>query len=180
MKSKQIVFLAQTAVMLALLIGVQFATRSFGQFVTGSLVNLILLVSALAIGVGGGLVVAVLSPFFAVLVGMGPAFLQIVPFMAVGNAILVLVAQFSRKPLAGKGMKNIFAAAAGLAAAAAAKFGFLWIGLVVVALPMIPGITENQVAAISTAFTWPQLVTALLGGMLAMTIVPLLNKALKK
>ena len=39
--------LCRTAIFLALLIAVQFVTRSMGQYVTGSLVNLVLIAAAL-------------------------------------------------------------------------------------------------------------------------------------
>ena len=54
--------LCRTAIFLALLIAVQFVTRSMGQYVTGSLVNLILIASGLMCGLWGGLAVAVLCP----------------------------------------------------------------------------------------------------------------------
>ena len=81
--------LCRTAIFLALLIAVQFVTRSMGQYVTGSLVNLILIASGLMCGLWGGLAVAVLSPICAFFIGIGPAFPQVVPAVALGNAVLV-------------------------------------------------------------------------------------------
>jgi len=180
MKLKKILF---TAIMLAFLIGVQFATSPIGmplgQFVTGALVNLILLVTVFTVGLGGSLVVAVASNALAFLAGIGPALPQVIPFVAAANAILVSVASLVRRQIAGKGIKNKLLAAAGLAGAGAAKTLFLWVGLVLIALPLIPGIQEPQIAMLSAAFTWPQLVTSLSGGALAMLIMPLLQKALK-
>ena len=83
--------LCRTAIFLALLIAVQFVTRSMGQYVTGSLVNLILIASGLMCGLWGGLAVAVLSPICAFFIGIGPAFPQVVPAVALGNAVLVLL-----------------------------------------------------------------------------------------
>ena len=180
MKDKRVIYITQTAVMLALLIGTQYFTRSFGQFVTGSLVNFILLASTFLIGIRGGLAVAVLSPFLAFLAGIGPAFIQITPLMAAGNTVLVIIAQLVRKNMAGKSIKDVVSAAAGLIAAGAAKTGFLWLGITVIVLPLIPGLNERQIAVISAAFSWPQLVTALIGGALAMLIVPVLKKAITK
>jgi hypothetical protein len=178
--NKQALFITQTAVMLALLFGAQLVTRAFGQFVTGSIVNMILLICTFLVGTGGGLIVAVISPILAFSVGMGPAFIQIVPFIAAGNAILVIFAQFGRKYVAVGGKKESLIAAVFLAAAGLAKTLFLWIGLVIIVLPMIPGLKEQQVAIIGAAFTWPQFVTAMIGGALAMLIVPPLKKALAK
>ena len=179
MKNRQIAFITQTAVMLALLVGAQFITRSFGQFVTGALVNLILLVSIFTVGLGGGLTVAVVSPFLAFMVGIGPAFIQVVPFVAVGNAILVITAYVVRNHIVRKSLKGKAITALGLIAASSAKTLFLWIGLVIIALPLIPGINEKQITVISAAFSWPQLITALVGSALAMVVTPLLKTAIK-
>ena len=177
--NKKALFITQTAVMLALLIGAQFATRGFSTFVTGSLVNMILLISTFIIGRSSGLVVAILSPPLAFLAGIGPAFIQIIPFMAIGNVILVLIASLVSKYMGKGNKKDIIFAAIGLIAAAVAKMTFLWVALVIIALPMIPGLNERQIAMVSAAFSWPQGVTASIGGILAMTIVPILKKALK-
>ena len=48
---KKTVWIARTAVCLALLIAIQFLTKSLGQLVTGSCVNLVLAIAAL---IGGG------------------------------------------------------------------------------------------------------------------------------
>lgn len=181
MKNNKISYITQTAVMLALLIGVQLITRSFGQFITGSMVNLILLVSVFIIGIYGGVTVAVLSPLLAFLAGVGPAFIQIIPFIALGNALFVIVAWLiARNFMVKLSTRDIVLSSAGLVAASVSKFLFLWLGIVLIALPLIPGIKEKQIAVISVAFSWPQLITALIGSVLAMIIVPLLKKALSK
>jgi hypothetical protein len=181
MKNNKITYITQTAVMLALLIGSQFITRSFGQFVTGSIVNLILLVSVFIIGIYGGLTIAVLSPVLAFLSGIGPAFIQIIPFIAIGNVLFVTIAWLIAKNFIGNlSTKGIMISSIGLIAASASKFLFLWIGVVMVALPLIPGIKEKQIAIISASFSWPQLITALIGSMLAMMIIPPLKKAIIK
>jgi len=180
MRNNKINYITQTAVMLALLIGAQIITRSFGQFVTGSIVNLILLVSVFIIGIYGGVTIAVLSPILAFLAGIGPAFIQIIPFIAIGNVLFVTIAWLIAKNYIAKVNKNGFVISSiGLIAASVVKFLFLWIGLVVIALPLIPGIKEKQVAVIGAAFSWPQLVTALIGSILAIMIVPHLKKAIK-
>ena len=74
-----------TAVLLALLIVLQWATKSLGQFVTGSCVNCILAVAALVVGWEGGLAIALVSPFMAFLLNIGPKNIAVVPAIAVGN-----------------------------------------------------------------------------------------------
>jgi len=90
---------------------------------------------------------------------------------------LVIVARFVSKNMAKSNMKDLIFSAIGLMIASTAKFLFLWIAIVIIALPLIPGIKEQQIAVISVAFTWPQLVTALIGSGLSMMVVPLLKRA---
>lgn len=72
-------WITQTAALLALLIILQLATRSAGQLVTGSCVNAVLALAALIAGLSSSLTVAVLSPFLAFALGVGPKLLPIVP-----------------------------------------------------------------------------------------------------
>ena len=161
-------FVACTAVLIALLVGLQFATRPLGQFVTGSCVNLVLAVAVLCCGPASGLTVALLSPFFAFLLGIGPAFIQIVPFIALANAVYVLLIHFL-------GRKNRFAA---LGTAAVCKFAVLYLLVAKLLVPTL-GLPDAKMSVVSTGFSWPQLVTALIGGLLAAEIAPLVKKAVK-
>ena len=51
--------------------------------------------------------------------------------------------------------------------------------LVLLLLPLL-GLPEKQVAMMSAMFSWPQLVTALIGSFLAVTISPAIRKALHR
>ena len=165
MKNKTF-WIAETAVMIALLVALQWATKALGQFVTGSCVNLVLGVSTLVGGVWCGAV--------AFLVGVGPAKLAIVPFIAVGNLVLVLVLRFiaGGKPL---GLRSYLA----VAAAAVCKFVVLFLLVTKVAIPAL-NLPEAAASAMSASFSWPQLVTAAIGGVIAVTIAPAIRKALKR
>ena len=159
--NKKTLWITETAVMIALLVALQWATKPLGQFVTGSCVNLVLGVSVLVGGLWCGLTVALVSPFFAFLLGIGPAFLPIVPMVAVGNMVLVVILHLlaSRDKIA---IRSYLAVAVG----AVTKFLALWLLIVKLVLPTL-GLAEKQVAAISASFSWPQLVTAAIGGVLA-------------
>ena len=61
--------------------------------------------------------------------------------------------------------------------AAAAKFLVLYLGIVKLAVPVILGLPEPQATVISGTFSLPQLVTALLGGILALPVTQVLKKA---
>ena len=113
--------LTRAALLIALLVAVQYLTKSMGQFVTGSCVNLILAVAALVGGLWCGAAVAVISPFCAFLLGIGTPILRLVPAIALGNLVLVTVLALLDKRLRFRG-----ANAAGVAAAAVCKFAVLW------------------------------------------------------
>ena len=173
---KKTTWIAQTAVCLALLIAVQFFTRSFGQLVTGSCVNLVLAIASLIGGVWSGVTVAILSPFCAYLLGIGPAFLPMVPCVSLGNAVYavlfgILVGKFLQK-------KKLAAAYGSMALAAAAKFVTLYVVLVRLVAPAV--VPAAKLSAVTASFTWPQLITAAIGGVLACLIAPVLRRALEK
>ena len=140
MKNKTF-WIAETAVMIALLVALQWVTKPLGQFVTGSCVNLVLV---------------------------------IVPFIAVGNLVLVLLLHFiaGGKPL---GLRSYLA----VAAAAVCKFVVLFLLVTKVAIPSL-NLPEAAAATMSASFSWTQLVTAAIGGVIAVTIAPVIRKALKR
>ena len=61
-------------------------------------------------------------------------------------------------------------------AAAAAKFAALWLVLVQLVAPLI--VPAAKLTVVTGAFTWPQLITAAIGGVLACLIAPPVRKAL--
>lgn len=167
--------ITRTAVLLALLVILQTVTKAAGQIVTGSCVNCVLAVGALMLPLGGSLVLAAASPFLAFLLGVGPKLLAIVPAIAVGNLVYVLVLSLLRK----KESAGLPVRLGGLAAASAVKFLTLYL-LVVQLLCRVLTLAEKQVQTFTAMFSWPQLITALIGGALALVVVvPLLKKAQK-
>lgn len=162
--------------MTALLIVVQLVTKAAGQFLTGSLVNLILITAGLTGGLACGLTVAALSPILAFFLGIGPAIPHLIPFVILGNLVIVLVywLVMEKTPLG-----TIPAWSVGILAGAVAKTLVLWLGIVKLALPLIPGLKPQQIQMMSAMFSWPQLVTALIGGIVAALLVPVLKRAIK-
>jgi hypothetical protein len=183
MINKKLLFITQTAVMLALLIGTQLATGfippPFRQFVTGSLVNLILFASALTIGPWGGLIIGVVSPFLALTVGVAPPLFPMVPFIAAGNAVQVLVVSLVRKFSNERNLRALLLTAAGLAGASAAKALTLWVGITKIVLSIVPDVPGPMAATVTAMFTWPPLINALIGSALTLAVIPLLKRALR-
>jgi len=176
MKNKRVYWITATAVFIALVIGTQAATASFGQFVTGPLVNLMLIVAVMTCGLTSGLTVAAISPVFAKLLGIGPLWM-IIPFMMAGNAALVLAWHFIGKR---KFASTHLVRAVALVSAAACKFAVLYLGIVRLAVPLLLRLPAPQAAVVTNLFSLPQLFTASIGGALAMAVLPLVEKALHR
>lgn len=172
---KRILWITQTAVFVALLVVMQAATAPMGNImITGTIVNLLLIVSIMTCGLSSGLSVAVISPLMAKLIGIGPLW-SLIPFIAAGNIVLVLLWHF----IGGKKMiHRMVPYITALITAAIAKFLVLYIGIVKIAIPLLLGLPEKQASVVSHMFSIPQLITALLGGILAVMILPSLKKAI--
>ena len=180
--NKKIRWITETAVMLALLVSLQALTKPMGQYVTDSCVNAILAVSALVGGLSSGIVVALVSPVLAFLLGIAPQILTVPAIMA-GNTVYVVLLVL----LAGSGGESLVMRILAWLAAAAAKFAALyaivaWLicGVFADALLAAGTLKQPMLTALPATFGWPQLVTALIGGAVALAIVPVLRKALHK
>lgn len=189
---KQIRLITETAVMLALLICLQWAgsmipDQMTKQLVTGTCVNSVLAVTVLVVGLFGGITVALISPVCAFLLGIAPNFITVAPIM-VGNTCFVLLLRL----LVGKDMKPLWRRPVALAAAAAVKFAVLYVLVVEVICGAASGallgkklgsvvlLAPPMLKMLPVMFAWPQLVTALAGGAVALLIVPTLRRALKR
>lgn len=177
--NKKLRWITETAVMLALLIALQVLTKPMGQLVTGSFVNAVLAVTVLIAGLPSGITVAVISPILAYLMGIAPQILTVPAIMA-GNTVFVIILHF----IAGKGLVRQLVA---WIVAAVAKFATLY----TIVVWLICGVLADQLLAngamkppmlkaLPATFSWPQLFTALIGGGIALLIVPVLRKALRK
>ena len=178
MKSKAL-WVTRTAVMMALLITLQMVTKSLGQIVTGSFVNAVLAVTVLVCGLGSGVTVALLSPVFAYLLGIANQILT-VPAIMVGNTVFVVLLHL----ICGK---TLWKSVAGLLVAAVCKFAVLYVLVThvicgVLAQPLLAQgvLKEPMLKMLPATFSFPQLLTALFGGAVALAIAPVLKKALRK
>lgn len=173
---KRTLWITRTAVFIALLIVLQAATAPLGNvFITGSIVNMLLIISVMTCGFASGFSVAVISPVIAKLIGIGPLWI-LIPFIAAGNIMLVLIWHF----VGNREVRHRYAAyIAALIAAAAAKFFVLYIGIVKIAVPIFLNLPEQQAKVVSNMFSLTQLITALIGGVIAVMILPSLKKAIR-
>ena len=174
-KSVDVLWITRTAVFIAILIVVQFFTAQFGNtLITGSLVNMLLILSVMTCGIHTGLTVAALSPIFAKLIGVGP-FWTIIPFIIVGNIVLVTIWQ----KIGCKEKPNRYASwIIALVAAAVIKFLIIFFGVTKLTIPIILDLPDPQASVMSAAFSFPQLITACIGGVLAIALLPTLKKVI--
>lgn len=169
---KKTVWVAQTAILLALLILLQGLTAGLGQIVTGCCVNAVLAIAALTAGAASGLTVALVSPALAFLLGVGPQLLPLVPAIAAGNAVFVSILRAAAGgPRAGAARSLL-----GWMGAAVCKFLTLYLIVVRLLCPLLP-LSQTQTAVLTAMFSWPQLLTALTGGAAALLAAPLIRKA---
>lgn len=180
--NKKLRWITETAIMLALLVTLQALTKGFGQLVTGSCVNAVLAVAVLVGGLGCGTTVALVSPVLAYLLGIAPQILT-VPAIMVGNTVYVLLLHF----IAGKDSKSVVRRVIAWIVSAAAKFASLYAIVVLLICGVLSEtllaagtLKEPMLKALPATFSWPQLFTALIGGAVALLIVPVLRKALHK
>ena len=183
--NKKILWITQTAVMLAMLVALQALTKPLGQLVTGSCVNAALAITALVVGLSGGITVALISPVCAFLLAIAPNFITVLPIM-LGNVCFVIILHL----ILGRSMMPLWKQPAALIAAAGVKFGVLYILVVKVICGLAAGtllgkkignivvLAPPMLKMLPTMFAWPQLFTALIGGAVAILIAPILRKAL--
>lgn len=156
--------LVLTALFIAITVAIQ-ALRMPQPF-TGPLVNCMLLLSALFVGPIAGILVGLITPWVASLVGIlgVPA---LIPFIMLSNGIYVLGFYLGRKLLG----KKVLGSAAGIAGGAAVKF--LLLSLAVNFIVEVP-------PAAAKAMQLPQLFTAIAGGVLAVLAAKLIARSGRK
>jgi hypothetical protein len=164
--NKHILWITQSALLIAMLVGWQAFSRTFGNtLITGSGVNFILIIATMTCSLKTGLSVAVISPIMAQLFGVMPPFWILVPVIAFGNILLALTWYYigGVKPVA---LFRIIA----LTTAAFGKFGVIYMGVHLFAIGIL-GTTFPPV--VLTAMSISQLFTAAIGGGLAFVVLPI-------
>ena len=176
---KKILLITETALMLALLITLQWATKAFGQLITGSCVNAVLAITVLLVGLPGGVAVAVLSPLFAFALGIAPNVLT-VPAIMVGNSVYVLVLFFLYKRALGMKIAAVLLAAAGKFAVLFALVNWVVCGLAAQPLMESGLLKAPMLIALPASFGIMQLFTALIGGVVGALLSEAVKKALHR
>lgn len=129
------------------------------QAITGSLVNAIILIATVVLGSSAAITIGLIPSIVALSRGLLPVVLApIVPFIMLSNAVYALI--FSS-------LKNKNFATA-VITASTLKFFFLYFVSQHLLATLLP---QQFVSKASTMFSWPQLVTALTGGLIAFIFI---------
>jgi riboflavin transporter len=159
-------------------LGLLIPAMGLPQAVTGPLVNVLLILAVESTGVGAAMVVGMVTPLNALLHGILPLPLAVmIPFIALGNAAFVGLYGALRQ-------KNYWL---GVIVGAVVKFALLY-GTVTwlvarpisVAMGAAAAKAVTLPAAIIYQMQWPQLATALAGGVIAFGLLYGYNKLGKK
>ena len=171
MKNSKVRWIARTAVLIALLVALQAVTRPLGNtIITGSIVNMMLVISVMSCGLATGLTVAAVSPVMAAALGIAPNWL-FAPFIALGNLALVTIWHLiGNRKMGPKYVPWIIA----LVTAAVAKFLIMHFGVV----GIVMGLPFRLETLLGSPFSLPQCLTASIGGVLAIIVFPTLKKAI--
>ncbi|MFA7170878.1 MAG: iron hydrogenase [Candidatus Paceibacterota bacterium] len=161
----QVISIVQFIALLSVAI---FAPALGVQIITGTLVNAALFISAALLGVPAAIMIGIIPSVVSSVTGLLPAaILPMVPFIIFSNAILVLIFAKLYKKSYWKGV----------VAASFVKFAFLS----VVSSFVIGYFVSAKVASnISIMMSYPQLLTALSGGILAYAFLGVIKKTGKK
>ena len=127
------------------------------QLLTGTIVNAILFLAAWKVGLLNAFAVAALPSTIALIRGLLPApMAPLIPYIIISNLVLVLVFSLFKKRLLW-----------GVATASFLKFGFLFSVTMFFASKINP--------AVLAMLQWPQLLTALLGGLAAVGFIKIIQ-----
>lgn len=152
--------LVKTSMMLALTLVFQIGFRQFAQPLVGPLVNMTLILTAMYVGKAPGAMVGIITPLVAFMLGI-IGIIQLVPLIAIGNVLLVVMYAFVADIVNYKWRKY-----SGVVVAALFKFIFLYVG----ARALLPLIMAKVPEPIYITFGVSQFVTALIGGIIAVVI----------
>lgn len=139
------------------------------QWITGPIVNATLILAVYLVGIRGAMLIGILPSTIALSYGLLPAVLApMIPFIILSNILLILVVEW---------FKNNNSYWVGIIFGAAAKYLLLVLtsGVVINLL-----LKQTMAVTVSQMMSWPQLVTALLGGAIAWGVMKIMKVEYEK
>lgn len=131
------------------------------QWVTGPIVNAVLILALILVGIRSALIIALIPSVIALSSGLLPAILApMVPFIMISNVILVLSVDWFYRNMK-NGQVGYWT---GVGIGAMLKFLFLFASVDVISRLLLK---KELAIKVAQMMSWPQLATALAGGVLA-------------
>jgi hypothetical protein len=140
------------------------------QWITGPIVNAILIITLFLVGIRSAMVLAFVPSLMALSGGLLPAVLApVVPFIMISNIIFVLAIDYIYQNFkdANRGYWLGIVVGAGL------KFIFLILSVNFISKLLIK---QGLVAKVAQMMSWPQFATAVVGGMIAWVVLKWLKR----
>ncbi len=173
--SRKTRLITETALLLALSIASQFL-KNVSVYITGPIINCILIIAVLEVGLASGLIISVITPVTSFLITGSPimkALPLVMPSVMIGNAVIVLMVWLIYR----KAGKNLILA---LGAGTVLKAVVMGLLISVIIIPIMGPNTALPEMALNTArftFSVTQLIAAAIGSVLAYIIWIPLKKA---
>lgn len=183
MRNKKAIWVTQTAMLIALIVLSQLLSKvippiaigpfKLSQLVTGSLVNLALILGAYLTGLASAGTAALISPILAALLGIIPGgIIQMVPVVMAGNIVIVFITWVCFRAANGLGKAGaLFLEITGVAAGALLKMISMWAAVDKIVVPYFH-VAAKLEKVIVAAVSIPQFITGLIGGIVALLIIP--------
>ncbi len=171
MQSK-IRFITRTALLLAIAISFQIIGKfiPYNNFIVGPIVNAVLIVATALSGIWSGTAIAVIAPLVSAFTNKAPIAPLIIgfsPFIILGNFVIVLAFHLLRKK------SRIL----GVVVGAVIKFAVLYTAISI--FTSVVQMKPQVAATLTNLFSWPQLITALVGGAIALAVLATMGKRIE-
>lgn len=139
------------------------------QLITGPIINAILILLLFLVGIRSALLVALLPSLMALAGGLLPAILApVVPFIMISNVILIItIDNFN------SWYSDVRGYWLGVAIGAILKFSFLFLSVNWITKLLWK---KELASVVAQMMSWPQLITALAGGIIAWLVLKMINK----
>lgn len=165
--------MVKSALFLSIAIVFQAIGRAYPQIsqsFVGPAVNGVLILTALICGTSWGVAVGGLTPLLAYMTGqlqaaMGP----FIPFIMIGNILFVLCAGLMKR-------YKPYGKEAGIVLGSVLKFSFLYFSALKLIYVFNLDIKPPVAKKLAVTMGYPQLITALAGGIIALILIKLLEK----
>lgn len=140
------------------------------QWLTGPLVNAILIIVLFLVGIRSALVLCLVPSLMALAGGLLPVVLApVVPFIMISNTLLVLTVDWFYLNIKDNARGYWY----GVILGAALKFAFLYLSVAYIGRLLVK---QELTAKVAQMMSWPQFATAVVGGLIAWFVLKWLKR----